>query len=317
MNTVIPHFYSVSPTSVDAQGCLQRRVQWDILAAEPDVAALIELAIREDVGSGDVTTQAIFKSAQRIQGVIAARRPTVACGAGLAAALLRRCDPTCEVTALAADGTYLAAGEVVLACRADVRALLLVERCMLNFTMRLCGIAAGAWAAVMAVPAECRATTKIYDTRKTMPGWRLLDKAAVWVGGAENHRMGLSDGILIKDNHVQAAGSVSAALAAVTVWKQRHQSTHLQVELEVDTLAQLDEALNSATRPDIIMLDNFSDAQMREAVQRTRGLVLLEASGGVTLERIPAIARCGVDRISLGALTHSVMPADLGLDFVG
>lgn len=280
-------------------------VDWPALLAHPDTQTLLELALREDIGPGDVTTAAIFPAPQAVRGHLMARTATVACGGPLAAHLLRRFDPAARFTPGVPDGTAVDAGTRLGWFEADVRAVLTLERTLLNFMMRLCGVAQAAHAAVRAV-AGSRA--KIYDTRKTMPGWRGLDKAAVRTGGAENHRVGLFDAVLIKDNHVAAAGSVRDAVA-----RARDAATPgMVVEVEIDTLSQLDEALQSG--PDIILLDNFSDADLRLAVQRTAGRLPLEASGGVTLARLPALAMTGVDRISMGALTHSARPADLSLE---
>ncbi len=277
---------------------------WIETLEHADVQMLVDLALREDVGAGDVTTQAIFRAPQRVHATVVARTPTVACGGPLALAILRRFDPHAELTAKVAEGTFVPRGTSIFDIDADVRALLTAERTLLNFTMRLCGIAANAHRAASLVPPGSPA--RIYDTRKTLPGWRQLDKLAVRIGGGTNHRMGLFDAILIKDNHIAAAGSLSKAVAAARAWRK------LLVEVEVDDLSQLDEAL--AAKADIILLDNFSLDDIREAVRRTGSAAELEVSGGVTYERIAELAATGVQRISMGALTHTVIPADLGLD---
>jgi nicotinate-nucleotide pyrophosphorylase (carboxylating) len=225
----------------------------------------------------------------------------------LAAEVLRRIDAQARCTVKVNEGQSVPAGTVVAVLEGDVRGILTAERTMLNFVMRLSGIATQARRAVECIPPDCRA--RIYDTRKTLPGWRQLDKAAVKLGGAENHRMGLWDAVLIKDNHVAAAGSIGAAVRLA-----RAANPGLTIEVEVDTFAQLDEAL--AAGPDIILLDNFDEAALTKAVGIVAGRCLTEASGGVTLQRLPAIARTGVDHISMGALTHTVVPPDMGLDFV-
>ena len=277
---------------------------WKDALDHADVQMLVDLALREDVGAGDVTTQAIFRAPQRVQAKVVARTPTVLCGGPLALSILRRFDPHAEVTALAAEGTAVTAGSTLLTIDADVRALLTAERTLLNFLMRLCGVAANAHRAASLVPAG--SATRIYDTRKTLPGWRQLDKLAVRIGGCSNHRIGLFDAILIKDNHIAAAGSITKANTAARAWRK------LPVEVEIDDLAQLEEALTA--KADIILLDNFSLADIREAVARVAGRAVLEVSGGVTYERIPELAATNVQRISMGALTHTVIPADLGLD---
>lgn len=282
-------------------------VNWNEILSDGSVEVLLELALREDLGTGDATTQSIFRAPKKVRGTLGARQETVVCGGPLIGAILRRFDPEAEIRALVGEGEIAGAGVVIAEIEADVRFLLSTERVMLNFLMRCCGVASAARRAVEALPAG--STAKIYDTRKTMPGWRRLDKAAVSTGGAENHRFGLFDAMMIKDNHIAAAGSISAAIRAARAWA----GTRLTLEVEVDTLEQFDEAL--AEKPDIILLDNFTTDELREAVKRNTGAVILEASGGITLATIPAVGATGVDRISMGALTHSAVPADLGLDF--
>ncbi len=281
------------------------RVDWPELLAQPEVAALIELALREDLGSGDVTTGAVFTGPKQVLAHLVARRTAVIAGLPLAAHVLAKLDPQAHFSPRAREGEEVAAGAVVAELSGDVRSLLSAERTLLNFVMRLSGVATAARRAVEAIPPGARA--KVFDTRKTLPGWRRLDKAAVRIGGAENHRLGLWDAVLIKDNHIAAAGSLSEA-----VRRARRACPGLVLEVEVDTLAQLQEAL--AGGPDIILLDNFDDDGLRRAVAMTGGRCQLEASGGVTLARLAAIADTGVDRISMGALTHSAAPADLALD---
>lgn len=282
------------------------RVDWQTLLATDEVSRIVDAAIAEDVGGGDVTTQAIFSGPRPASGRIVARRPTVVCGVPLAAAIFARFDPDASVGAAVAEGEKVPAGATVLEVQADVRAILTAERCVLNFMMRLCGIAAAAHAAARAVPPGCRA--RIFDTRKTTPGWRRLEKAAVRTGGAENHRVGLFDAVMIKDNHLAAAPSIAEAVRRA----REHAGNEMVVEVEIDGLDQLDDAIASGA--DIVLLDNFSDDELRLAVERTAGRVELEASGDVTLARIPEVARTGVDRISIGALTHTVLPANLSLE---
>jgi len=276
------------------------------MLAAPEVRALIDMAIAEDVGVGDVTTRSIFTEPQLITGRVLTRRPTVVCGIPLAEAVFRQLDHELSLTRVAGEGEKLGASETMFELQADVRALLVAERVALNFLMHLGGIATGTRAAVEAVPSGCKA--KIYDTRKTTPGWRRLEKAAVRTGGGENHRFGLYDGILIKDNHIAAAGSVGRAVEIARRGNQRD----TRVEVEIDRIEDLEEAI--AAGADIVLLDNMTPAEMRHMVELNRGRVELEASGGITLERIPEIAKTGVDRISMGALTHSIVPADLSLE---
>jgi nicotinate-nucleotide pyrophosphorylase (carboxylating) len=276
-----------------------------MLGAAPEVTLLIDLALAEDVRSGDVTTRAIFPEPVAARGRIVARTETVVCGLDVAREVFRRLDPGLVLTPCFGEAAVAPAGSTMARVRGDLRALLTGERTALNFLMRLCGIASGTRRAVLALPRATRA--KLYDTRKTTPGWRLLEKAAVRAGGGHNHRMGLYDAVLIKDNHVAALGSVGAA-----VRRARAESPGMPITVEIDGLAQLDEAL--AAKPDVILLDNFSLEAMREAVVRTAARVPLEASGGVTLDRLFEIAETGVDRISMGALTHTVRPADISLE---
>ncbi len=282
---------------------------WNAVVAHPQAQALIQLALDEDIGPGDLTTRAIFPERRDAQAILTARSATVACALPLVGALLRRFDRDAQVTLNVSDGDAVTAGTPLAELRGDVRAILTAERTLLNFLMRLCGIAELTRRAVAQLPAGSK--TKILDTRKTMPGWRILDKAAVATGGGENHRVGLYDGIIIKDNHIAAAGSLSRAVEAARALA----TEGVFVEVEVDTMEQLDEAL--VAKPDLILIDNFSLEMMKAAVERAAGAVPLEASGGMTLERVSEVASTGVDRISMGLLTHSALPADLALDFPG
>jgi nicotinate-nucleotide pyrophosphorylase (carboxylating) len=285
----------------------QTRVDWRSVLLDGAVETLIDVALQEDLGTGDATTQAVFRGPEPVEASIGARDATVVCGLPIVETILKRFDPDARVEPRFAEGTRVEAGSVIATVEADLRFVLSTERVILNFLMRTCGVATAARRAVEALPPGCRA--KVFDTRKTMPGWRLLDKTAVAVGGAENHRQGLYDAMMIKDNHIAAAGSLTAAVQAARAWA----GDRLTLEVEVDTLEQLDEALAAA--PDIILLDNFSLEELRTAVKRCAGAIPLEASGGVNLQSLPDIARTGVDRISMGSLTHSALPADLGMDF--
>jgi nicotinate-nucleotide pyrophosphorylase (carboxylating) len=282
------------------------RVDWTALCGHREVETLVGLAIAEDVGDGDITTQAVFRRGHRVRGRFLARSETVVCGVPLADQILRRFDADAVLSDIQPEGTSVAAGDTLFAVECDVCALLAAERCVLNFLMRLCGVAANARRATSALPPGSR--TRVLDTRKTVPGWRRLDKAAVLTGGADNHRFGLFDAVLIKDNHIEAAGSVTHAVRQA----RDHAGPTVLVEVEIDRIDQLEAAIEAGA--DIVLLDNFDLEGMRAAVTAAAGRVSLEASGGVTEDRIAAIAATGVDRISLGALTHSVMPPDLSLD---
>ena len=281
-------------------------IDWPTLIEHPDTQALLELSLREDIGSGDVTTEAIFTPDIRATAVVGARESTVVCALPLAEHIFKRLDPSAQISDCLEEGTQAAAGQSIMRVESNLRALLTAERTVLNFLMRLCGVADAARRAQSAVPADCKA--KVYDTRKTTPGWRGLEKAAVATGGAYNHRFGLFDAVLIKDNHVAEVGSVGEAVRLC----RAKVGTEMIVQVEIDHLEQLEEALEAG--PDIVLLDNFSCELMRRAVEQTRGRAELEASGGIRTARIAEIARTGVDRISMGALTHTVSPADLGLD---
>jgi nicotinate-nucleotide pyrophosphorylase (carboxylating) len=274
----------------------------------PDILIepIIRAALAEDLGrAGDVTVQACIDADARMTAVFAARKPGVIAGLACARLSIAALDPTADFDAVVADGQTVTAGAILARVEANTRALLTAERTGLNLLGRLSGVATLTAAYVAAVSGT---RARITDTRKTTPGLRALEKYAVRCGGGINHRFGLDDAILIKDNHVAACGGVGPALARA----RAHVGHLMKIEIEVDTLSQFDEAL--AHRPDVILLDNFSLAAMAEAVTRNAGAVVLEASGGVTLQTVRAIAETGVDVISIGALTHSASVLDIGLD---
>ncbi|KQW82341.1 carboxylating nicotinate-nucleotide diphosphorylase [Brevundimonas sp. Root1279] len=270
------------------------------------VEPVVRLSLAEDLGrAGDVTAQACIPVGARMRAAFVARKPGVLAGIACVRLSLLALDPGATVDLKLKDGDAFEAGAVLAEAEADARAFLAAERTALNLLGRLCGVATLTRAYVDAVAGT---QARIADTRKTTPGLRALEKHAVHCGGGANHRFGLDDAILIKDNHVAVCGGVGEA-----VRRARAAVGHLmKVEVEVDGLDQLDEAL--AERPDVIMLDNFPLADLREAVARTAGRVTLEASGGVSLETVRAIAETGVDVISVGALTHSAPQLDIGLD---
>ena len=270
------------------------------------IEPVVRAALAEDLGrAGDITSAACIDAGATFSARFGARKPGVLAGLACARLAIHALDPAATFEAAAKDGERLGAGAAIARVRANARALLSAERVALNLVGRLCGVATLTRAYVDAVEGTGAVIT---DTRKTTPGLRALEKYAVRCGGGVNHRFGLDDAILIKDNHVAAAGGVGAAIR-----RARAAVGHLvKIEAEVDSLAQLDEAL--AERPDVIMLDNFSLADLTAAVARAKGRVTLEASGGVTLESVRAIAETGVDVISVGALTHSAPALDVGLD---
>ncbi len=276
------------------------------------VSRLIGLALAEDLGTaGDVTSNTFIPAESRSIARIVARETCVAAGLDVAVEVFRRVDPSLEIIPCCAEGDRLEAGGVLLEVKGSSRSILAGERTALNFLGRLCGIATLARRYADAVAGS---GVKLLDTRKTTPGWRLLEKAAVKAGGCLNHRMGLHDAVLVKDNHLAALGALT--LLPPVIARMRSEHPGLPIEIEADTLAQAEQLLGMEGI-DVILLDNMTPGMMSEAValrNRTAPSVLLEASGGVTLESLPAIARSGVERISVGALTHSAPHADLSLE---
>lgn len=270
-----------------------------------DLSRQVEAALREDIGSGDVTAR-LLPATQQVRGAIVTREDAVLCGCAWAEETFRRLDPRVQLSWHAADGERLAAGQVICEISGPARPVLSGERTALNFLQLLSATATEARRFVDAVAGTgCR----ILDTRKTLPGLRTAQKYAVRCGGADNHRMGLYDRVLIKENHILAAGSIGAAIAAA-----RSDAAGVAVEVEVETLEELRAAL--AGRPDIVMLDEFSLDEMRSAVALNRahgGAARLEASGSVSLETVRAVAATGVDYVSVGALTKHVQAVDLSM----
>ena len=276
-----------------------------------DIAKQVEAALREDLGSGDVTAE-LVPAAQRVRGTVVTREPAVLCGRAWADETFRQLDARVQLTWHAADGERVAADQVIFAIAGPARPVLSGERTALNFLQLLSGTATATRRYVDAVAGTaCR----ILDTRKTIPGLRTAQKYAVRCGGAHNHRMGLYDQVLIKENHIATAGSLTGAIEAA-----RRNAAGVTVEVEVETPGELQEALNA--RPDIILLDEFTLEDMRAAVALNRaqgGVAKLEVSGSVSLEAVREIAETGVDFVSVGALTKHVRAIDLSmrLDFGG
>jgi len=272
------------------------------------IQPVVRRALVEDLGrAGDITAQACVPAEVKLTADFVARRGGVVAGLSVIRLALAELDPTVRVDDLTADGQVVTAGATLARVSGSARAILTAERTALNILGRLCGIATLTQDFVDAVAGT---GTKITDTRKTTPGLRALEKYAVRCGGGINHRFGLDDAILIKDNHVAACGSVGEAIRRAKAF-----AGHLvKVEVEVDSLLQLQEALGND--PDVIMLDNFTVDDMREAVKLVDRRVTLEASGGITLDTVRAFAETGVDVISVGALTHSAKVLDIGLDAV-
>jgi nicotinate-nucleotide pyrophosphorylase (carboxylating) len=279
-----------------------------VIAPLPDlmIDPVVRAALAEDLGrAGDITALACIDPDARLAATFGARKDGVISGLTCARLAIHAMDPAAAFEALVNDGDAVSAGTVIARTNANARALLSAERTALNLLGRMSGVATLTRAYVDAVAGT---SASITDTRKTTPGLRALEKYAVRCGGARNHRFGLDDAILIKDNHVVACGGVIPAIE-----RARAFVGHLvKVECEVDSLDQLEAALTA--RPDVIMLDNFSLEDLRAAVEMASRQVILEASGGVNLDTVAAIAATGVDVISVGALTHSVSVLDIGLD---
>ena len=260
-------------------------------------------ALAEDVGDGDVTTEATVDAAAVGTAELLVKEPGVVCGLAVAEATFRALDPDIRFEPLVGEGEPVDAGAVIAIVRGSGRAILTGERVALNFLGRLSGIASLTRRYVAAVAGTGAA---ILDTRKTTPGLRALEKHAVACGGGRNHRFGLYDAVLIKDNHVRASGSISAAI------ERARGASSLSVEVECETLAQVAEAVEA--HAEAILLDNMTPDELRAAVALVRGRARLEASGGITLDNVRAVAETGVDEISVGALTHSARSLDVSLE---
>jgi nicotinate-nucleotide pyrophosphorylase (carboxylating) len=273
----------------------------------PVIDRLIDLALEEDLGPGDVTTRAMVPPELMGEAQIRAKEPLVVAGLPVAARVFARLDPALTFDPQAADGQEVAGGQVLARLTGPVASILTGERVALNFLQHLSGIAT--FTRQMAAQIS-GSTAALVDTRKTTPGWRVLEKYAVRLGGGRNHRFGLYDGVLIKNNHLTAVGAISAA-----VHRARERAPHLlKIEVEVTDLAGLEEALNAGA--DLILLDNMDNATLKQAVELTRGRAILEASGAMTRERLPQVAATGVNFISMGALTHSAPAVDIHLRLV-
>jgi nicotinate-nucleotide pyrophosphorylase (carboxylating) len=268
---------------------------------------IVAAALEEDLGRGDITTDACVPADTQGRCAFRARSPLVSAGGAIIAEVFGQIAPSVVVSDLVPDGSALSAGAVMARVQGPARCLLKGERVALNFVQRLCGTATLTRRYVEALPPGSR--TRIVDTRKTTPGLRALERLAVRAGGGHNHREDLSSAVLIKDNHIAAAGGVEPAIL-----RCRERAPHTtRIECEVDSLDQLAQALDA--KADIVLLDNFSDAMIEQAVRINRGRALLEASGNVGIARVAKLAELGVDVISVGALTHSAPAADIGLDW--
>ena len=285
-----------------------------MVAAESDIFRIpfcrqidriIDMAIDEDVGHGDITTEHLCLSGKHGMGVILARERVVLAGLELVEKVFQKIDPGLAVSFEYVDGETADDGAVVATISGSLSSLLIGERTALNFLQRMSGIATHVRQYADALKG---APVRLVDTRKTVPGWRVLDKYAVMVGGAHNHRMGLYDGVLIKDNHIAAVGGIAPAVDRI-----RKRVSHLvRIEVEAATISEVEEAL--AAGADIIMLDNMTNAEITDAVALVNGRALLEVSGRVDRGRIEFLAAAGIDLVSIGALTHSARFVDLSID---
>ncbi len=275
------------------------------MALAPLAERLVELALEEDLLLGDATSEATIDAAARGEGRFLAKEDLVLAGTAVAARVFEKLGAECRFDR--ADGALAARGERVGTASGTVRALLAAERTALNFLQRLSGVATATRACADAL-ASAGGKARLLDTRKTTPGWRTLEKEAVRAGGGRNHRFSLGDGILVKDNHVAACGGVGEAVRRA----RARAGAMLRIEVEVEDLPGLDAAI--AAGADIVLLDNMDDAAMAEAVRRAAGRVLLEASGNMTLARLPAVAATGVDFVSMGAITHSARAVDISFE---
>ncbi len=274
-------------------------------ALAPHVERLLDLALEEDLGQGDVTSEATVDAAALGHGRFLAKEDLVVAGTAVAARVFERLGAACRFEA--ADGARVASGTSFGEAQGPMRALLGAERTALNFLQRLSGVATLTRRCVDAL-ARSGGRARLLDTRKTTPGWRALEKEAVRAGGGVNHRFSLGDGILVKDNHVAACGGVAEAVRRA----RARGNAALRVEVEVTDLLGLEEAIRAGA--DVVLLDNMDDAALAEAARRAAGRVLLEASGNMTLERLPRVGASGVDFASMGALTHGARAVDVSFE---
>ena len=278
-----------------------------VFPASVAVDAIIRLALQEDIGRGDITTESTVRPGKAAVAEILQKAPGVVCGLPVAELVFQSLAPEIQFSATAEEGSFGEERRVVARIEGPATAILSGERTALNFIQRLSGVATASRRAAQLVS---NTDATVIDTRKTTPGLRVLEKYAVRVGGASNHRAGLDDGFLIKENHIRAAGGITPAVIAA----QRRAAPGQVVEVEVTSLPELEEAIAAGAK--LILLDNFSISQMRAAVAHAGGRARLEASGGITLHNLAEVARTGVDYISLGALTHSAGVLDFSLEVI-
>jgi len=267
--------------------------------------SLVELALREDLGRGDFSTESTVPCDALGEGVLMAKEPLVLCGTELAKYIFKKVDCDLIYEAIKKDGDSVQTFEKIGVVKGSLASILTGERLVLNFMQRLSGIATLSASYSKVIPASSR--VKVTDTRKTTPGWRTLEKYAVRTGGGTNHRFGLDDGVMIKDNHIESAGSITKAVESA-----RKSIHHLmRIEVETSTLDEVKEAV--AAGADVIMLDNMDNSLTAQAIKIIDGKAVVEVSGGITIERIPSLATLDIDVISVGALTHSATACDINL----
>jgi nicotinate-nucleotide pyrophosphorylase (carboxylating) len=321
LNSQIPYTWEFPPRHQQTRMLSKRkdsichgRVLRNYFAVQPpsaeEIRKAVELALAEDIGSGDVTTLSTVPESATATASMRAREAMVVAGLTLAEEAFRQLNADLNIRRLVEDGKRLRAGDTLLIVSGSARAILSAERVALNFVQRLSGIATMTAQFVDAIEGT---DAHILDTRKTMPGWRRFEKYAVSCGGGRNHRFGLFDMVLIKDNHLAALRKAQPNSVAAAVQRARAQYPDLKIEVEADTLEQVEQAV--AAGADFVLLDNMNPVQLRLAVQRCKGKAQTEASGGVNLATVRSIAETGVDFISVGALTHSARAVDIGLDF--
>jgi nicotinate-nucleotide pyrophosphorylase (carboxylating) len=275
---------------------------------KPDRYDPIAAALKEDIGQGDITTDFFVPETLHATGRVTAREKTIVAGTGAAAEAFRRVDPSIDIQVVHRDGDEIVAGDLIIEVRGLARSILKAERVALNFLQRLCGIATLTRQFVDAIGNH---PAKILDTRKTTPGMRALEKAAVVAGGGVNHRFGLYDMVLVKDNHLATFGGLSSF--ADRIRQLRQEQPNIRIEVEADDLEQA-RAFADVEGIDVILLDNMTPAQMREAIALRKGNIQFEASGGVTLKNVKRIAATGVDYISIGGLTNAARAIDIALE---
>jgi nicotinate-nucleotide pyrophosphorylase (carboxylating) len=276
---------------------------------EKQLDKIIDLALAEDIARGDITSQALIPPDLSSRALLLVKEDGVLAGIEVAASVFRRVDPSLEVEVLVKDGTVIKPGDVVGSVTGSVSGILKAERTALNFLQRLSGIAS---LTARYVTETGGTKTEIYDTRKTTPGLRFLEKYAVRMGGGQNHRLHLGDAVLIKDNHIAALRATGLDLKDIVAKARRNTPEGVTIEVEVTSTAEAREALK--TGADIIMLDNMNIEEMSEVVKLAAGRARIEASGGITLDNVRCVARTGVDIISVGALTHSYRALDISLE---